>query len=165
MAGTIETAGNQVEMTTGAAAAKLEQAAGHKNMLQLIQLRWLAVIGQVTTIAVVTLGLGISLPLPQMLTVLACLIAFNIASHLRWHEQPMVTNRELFFALLVDVGSLTAQLYFTGGTANPFAFLYLLQVILGAVLLERRSTWIIVAVTSLCLAGLSLYSVPLARPP
>lgn len=142
----------------------VERAAGHQNMLQLIQLRWFAVIGQITTIAVVTAGFGISLPLPQMLAILACLIGFNIASHLRWHEQQFVANGELFLALLVDVGSLTAQLYFSGGTTNPFAFLYLLQVILSAILLETWSTWTIVAITSLCLAGLSMLSKPLALP-
>ena len=31
--------------------AHVEYAAGHKNMLQLIELRWIAVIGQITTIA------------------------------------------------------------------------------------------------------------------
>ncbi len=138
--------------------------AGHKNMLHLIQLRWLAVVGQITTISVATTAFGIQLPLPQMLAVLACLIAFNIGSHLRWHEQQEVSNRELFFALLVDVGSLTAQLYFSGGITNPFASLYLLQVILSAVLLRTRSTWIIMLITSLCLAGLSLLSKPLDLP-
>lgn len=152
-------------MMKQSAASEVENSAGHKNMLQLIQLRWFAVFGQITTICAVTLGFGISLPLPQMLAVLACLIAFNIASHLRWHEEPLVTNRELFFALLVDVASLTAQLYFTGGTANPFVFLYLLQVTLGAMLLDRRSVWLIVAITSACLAGLALYNKPLALPP
>ena len=141
-----------------------ESPVGHENMLQLIQLRWLAVFGQITTIAVVTLGFGIRLPLPQMLAVLACLIAFNLGSHLRWHEQRVVTNNELFFALLVDVASLTAQLYFSGGTTNPFAFLYLLQVILSAVLLKAWTTWIFVAITCACLAGLSLFSEPLALP-
>lgn len=152
------------EEAATATATTAENAAGHKNMLQLIQLRWLAVIGQITTISVVTLGFGIRLPLPQMLAVLACLIAFNIASQLRWHERQVVSNRELFFALLVDVASLTAQLYFSGGTTNPFAFLYLLQVILSAVLLEAWSTWTIVAVTGSCLAGLALLSKPLAIP-
>ena len=142
-------------------AASAENAAGHKNMQQLIHLRWFAVMGQITTIAVVILGFGIHLPLPQMLAVLACLIAFNIGSQLRWHESRVVKNNELFFALLVDVGSLTAQLYFSGGTTNPFAFLYLLQVIISAVLLEAWSTWTIVAITSACLAGLSLFSKPL----
>jgi two-component system sensor histidine kinase RegB len=145
-------------------ASSFEPAVGHENMLQLIQLRWIAVVGQITTITVVTLGFGIRLPLPHMLEVLACLIAFNIASHLRWHESRAATNRELFFALLVDVGILTAQLYLSGGTTNPFAFLYLLQIILSAVLLEAWSTWTIVAVTSACLAGLSMFSHPLVLP-
>lgn len=159
---TLEVASTLKERWTGA--ASVENAAGHKNMRQLIELRWIAVIGQITTIAGVTLGLGIQLPLVRMLEVLICLIAFNIASQLRWHERRVVTNSELFFALLVDVGSLTAQLYLSGGTTNPFAFLYLLQVILSAVLLEAWWTWTIVAVTIVCLAGLSLYSGPLVLP-
>jgi len=145
-------------------ADNLSYAAGHKNMQQLIQLRWLAVIGQITTIAVVTLGFDIKLPLAGMLDVLACLIAFNIASQLRWHEQQVVTNGELLLALLVDVGSLTGQLYLSGGTANPFVSLYLLQVILSAVLLEGWATWLIVGVTAACVAGLALFAKPLVLP-
>jgi two-component system, sensor histidine kinase RegB len=142
-----------------------EGASGHKNMLQLIRLRWIAVYGQIITIVVVIFGFDIQLPLPHMLEVLACQVAFNIASHLRWHERPFVTSRELFMALLVDVGMLTAQLYLSGGATNPFAFVYLLQVIICAVLLEAWSTWLIVAITSLCFAGLSNFYVPLSLPP
>jgi two-component system sensor histidine kinase RegB len=145
-------------------AADVEYVAGHKNMLQLIELRWIAVIGQVTTIAAAILVFDVRLPLVQMLEVLACLIAFNVASHLRWHEHRPVTNNELFLALLVDVASLTMQLYLSGGTTNPFAFLYLLQVILSAVLLEAWSTWTIVAITLACLAGLSVFARPLPLP-
>jgi two-component system sensor histidine kinase RegB len=145
-------------------AADVEYAAGHKNMLQLIELRWIAVIGQVTTIAAAILVFGVQLPLVQMLEVLACLIAFNVASHLRWHEHRPVNNNELFLALLVDVASLTIQLYLSGGTTNPFAFLYLLQVILSAVLLEAWSTWTIVGITLACLAGLSVFAQPLPLP-
>jgi len=146
------------------AATSVEIAAGHENMLQLVELRWLAVIGQVVTIYVVSTVLGIALPLPQMLTVLACLVIFNLFCQLRWHKRREVANSELFLALLVDVASLTAQLYFSGGTANPFAFLFLLQVILGAVLLETWATWIIVAITCASLACLSLFYQPLPLP-
>ncbi len=145
-------------------AADVEYVAGHKNMLQLIELRWIAVIGQITTIAGAILVFGVRLPLVQMLEVLACLIAFNVASHLRWHEHRPVTNNELFLALLVDVASLTMQLYLSGGTTNPFAFLFLLQVILSAVLLEAWSTWTIVGITLACLAGLSIFAKPLPLP-
>jgi len=133
-------------------------------MLQLIELRWIAVIGQVTTIAGAILIFDINLPLVHMLQVLACLIAFNIASHLRWHERRPVANSELFMALLVDVATLTVQLYLSGGTTNPFAFLYLLQIIISAVLLEAWSTWTIVAITIACLGALAVYAQPLALP-
>ncbi|MFN3791751.1 ATP-binding protein [Massilia sp.] len=147
-----------------AAAANVEFAAGHKNMLQLIELRWIAVIGQVTTIASAILIFEIELPLLPMLQVLACLIAFNVASHLRWHERRPVSNTEMFMALLVDVASLTVLLYLSGGITNPFAFLYLLQVILSAVLLEAMWTWTIVLITIACMAGLAMYAQPLALP-
>jgi two-component system sensor histidine kinase RegB len=147
-----------------AAAANVEYAAGHANMLQLIELRWIAVIGQITTIAAAILVFDVKLPLVPMLEVLACLLAFNIASHLRWHERVPVTNREVFLALLVDVATLTVQLYLSGGPSNPFAFLYLLQVILSAVLLEAWMTWTMVVITLACLAGLAVFAKPLALP-
>jgi len=166
MASNVETAaGTDTADGRRMVASEVESAAGHKNMQQLIQMRWIAVVGQITTIAVVTYVFHIDLPVSYMLQVLACLIAFNVGSQLRWHEVRVVTNRELFLALLVDVGILTAQLYLSGGTRNPFAFLYLLQVILSAVLLEAWSTWTIVGITSLCLGGLALFSHPLALPP
>ncbi|MEP7101921.1 MAG: sensor histidine kinase, partial [Burkholderiales bacterium] len=147
-----------------AGAASFDHAAGLKNMQQLIQLRWIAVVGQVVTIAAVHFGFGIRLPLDHMGEVLACLIAFNIASLLRCRLRRDVSNTELFVALLVDVAMLTAQLYLSGGATNPFVFLYLLQVILGAVLLKPWSTWTMVAVTCVCFAGLALLSRPLALP-
>ncbi|MDB5935742.1 MAG: prrB [Massilia sp.] len=146
------------------AAAPAEHAAGYRNMQHLIELRWIAVVGQIITIATVTLGFGVQLPLPAMLKVLACLVAFNIFSQLRWQEERVVTNGQVFLALLMDVFSLTAQLYLSGGMNNPFVFLYLLQVILSAVLLEQWSTWTIVGIVGLCLAVLALFAEPLALP-
>ena len=142
-----------------------EDSTGLENMRQLIQLRWIAVVGQIVTIAVVNFGFDIHLPLRQMSVVLICLVAFNIGSMLRWRAHHEVTNGELFFALLVDVTTLTAQLYLSGGATNPFSFLYLLQVILGAVLLEAWSVWTMVAITAACFTGLALYFRPLALPP
>lgn len=144
--------------------AHVDEATGLKNMQQLIQLRWIAVVGQIATIAVVHFGFRIHLPLDPMLAALACLVLFNIASLLRWRRDREVLNRELFVALLVDVAVLTAQLYLSGGAMNPFVSLYLLQVILGAVLLKRWSTWTMVAITTACFAGLALLSGPLALP-
>jgi len=147
-----------------AGVASLDNATGHQNMQQLIQLRWFAVVGQVVTILVVHYGFAIRLPLDHMLQVLACLALFNMVSLLRSRNHRRVTNGELFLALLVDVATLTAQLYLSGGATNPFVFLFLLQVTLGAVLLKPWSTWTIVVITSICFAGLALFSRPLALP-
>ena len=149
----------------GASSAPFDDPSGRENMQQLIQLRWIAVIGQVVTIGVVHYGLHISLPLHDMFVVLLCLVAFNAASLLRLRFSREVTNGMLFVALLVDVSTLTAQLYLSGGTTNPFVFLYLLQVILGAVLLRPWSVWTIVGIASGCLAGLTVFYRPLAWPP
>lgn len=164
MDGSITPAESSLWAPDGAAHDHAGQATRHQNMLRLIQLRWIAVIGQISTIVIVQAGFGIVLPLPQMLQILVCLVAFNVASILRWRQGRRVTNAALFFALLVDVATLTGQLYFSGGITNPFVFLFLLQVILGALLLEVWSTWTVVGMIALCIVVLSLFSTPLSLP-
>ncbi|SDM57614.1 two-component system, sensor histidine kinase RegB [Oryzisolibacter propanilivorax] len=142
-------------------ARSADTTAGLKNLQQLIQLRWLAVIGQVFTIEVAHYGLGLTLPLREMLLVVACLAAFNTVSRLRLRAAFSVRPIELLLALLVDVTVLTVQLYLSGGAGNPFIYLYLLQVTLGAVLLPSRHLWTLVAVTTLCVALLTRFHLPL----
>ena len=50
MPGKIEIVPNREVLERGAVAAEMEHPAGHQNMKLLIQLRWLAVIGQISTI-------------------------------------------------------------------------------------------------------------------
>jgi two-component system, sensor histidine kinase RegB len=139
--------------------------ANRKNLALLIQLRWIAVLGQVVTILVVHFGLDIALPLPQMALVLGALLALNGLSHL-WLQRPLqVSSRALFIALLLDVAALTTQLYFSGGATNPFTALYLLQIALAAVLLRARGAWIVVAVTCLAFIALIRLHQPLAVQP
>ena len=145
--------------------AIFDDQTGRENMRQLIQLRWIAVVGQIVTIAVVHFGFRFPLPLHDMSVVLLFLVAFNAVSMLRWRDPHQVTNSMLFVSLLVDVSTLTAQLYLSGGTTNPFVFLYLLQVILGAVLLRAWAVWTIVAITAACFAGLTVLYRPLVLPP
>lgn len=130
-------------------------ATGRKNMLQLIHLRWIAVLGQVMTIVVARFLLDLALPLKAMLALVLLLALFNVGSMLLLRAGRRVSNTQLFVALLADVGILTAQLHFSGGASNPFIFLYLLQLTLAAVLLTPRSTWIMVGITSTCFAWLA----------
>lgn len=135
--------------------------AGLRNMQQLIQLRWIAVVGQVATILVVQYGLGVALPLEPMSAVLAGLVLFNLASQAWWRRRAQVSHAALLVGLLVDVASLTVQLYLSGGIGNPFVFLFLLQVVLGTVLLRSPWSWAIAAAAALCVTGLAVVPAPL----
>ncbi|MDB5955143.1 ATP-binding protein [Ramlibacter sp.] len=139
-----------------------ERLAHRRNLLQLVELRWLAVAGQLLTILLVQSLLHVPLPLREMLTLMAVLAVFNVAGWLRTRLPLRVIHAELFAGLLVDVAILTGQLYFSGGISNPFAFLFLLQVAVGSLLLRPRYVWGLVLVTTCALAALTRWHRPLA---
>lgn len=134
----------------------IQETTNRKNLLLLVLLRWLAVVGQVGAIGIASLWLGFDLPLASMGCVLLFLIGLNLVSLRRSRSLVPVTNLELLIELLLDVSALTVQLYLSGGATNPFVSLFLLQAILGAVLLRAWATWTVVAVASGCYVGLML---------
>lgn len=141
-----------------------ERLAGRRNLLLLVQLRWLAVAGQLATIAAAHWLLEVPLPLAEMLALLALLALFNGVSWLRSRLALPVRNGELFAGLLVDVAVLTGQLFYAGGIGNPFIYLYLLQVAVGSVLLRPHFLWAMVGLTTVCFAGLTQWHRPLGLP-
>jgi two-component system sensor histidine kinase RegB len=144
---------------------KSGDATGRKNLALLIQFRWIAVLGQVATMAVVSLWLGVALPLPAMIALLVALIALNLASVLWLRSGAEVNERGLLLSLVLDVLVLTGQLYLSGGATNPFVFLYILQVTLAAVLLDTRAAAAVGVLTAAAFAGLTVFNQPLLLPP
>jgi two-component system sensor histidine kinase RegB len=142
-----------------------ERAVGRDNLLQLVELRWLAVAGQLATILLTHFAFGIALPLAAMLGVLVVLVALNLISLVAIRRQRTTTNAELFGALLLDVACLSEQLYLSGGATNPFISLFLLQVVLGAVLLKEAWAWALVLATSIAFAWLTRFYRPITLPP
>ncbi|AIT06566.1 histidine kinase [Sphingomonas taxi] len=138
--------------------------AAARNMRLLVLLRWMAVGGQAAAILIVHYGLGIHLPVVAMGVVLAALVMLNAMTWLGHPHWP-VTNFQLFGSLACDVVALSVQLYLSGGASNPFVSLYLLQVVMGAVLLHAWSSWALVALTTVAFGLVALLSPPLALPP
>ena len=135
------------------------------NLLQLVHLRWLAFAGQFATILGVVFLLEVRLPLTEMLLVLSLLGVFNLASWLRFRTTVgEIANGELFIGLLVDLFLLTALLYYSGGITNPFIYLYLLQIAVGAVLLKPRYIWLFVILAVACFLWLIEWHLPLILP-
>ncbi|MBB5710966.1 ATP-binding protein [Sphingomonas xinjiangensis] len=137
--------------------------AARRNLLLLSHLRWLAVGGQLATILAVHMLLGVRLPMTPMLLTLFVLVMVNLLALTLYLKGP-VNNTTLLATLIMDVGCLSVQLYFSGGATNPFLALYLLQVVLGAVLLEAWSSWLLVALTSGALGILALWAPSLDLP-
>lgn len=119
----------------GVRAAVAPHAVAARNMRLLVQLRWIAVGGQLLTILAVHFGLGLPLPMAPMLAVVAVLAVVNPVVRRISYSRP-IGQEAILAALLLDVAALAIQLYFSGGAANPFISLFLLQLVLGAILLE-----------------------------
>src|SRR3546814_5282134 len=108
--------------------------------------------------------MDIGLPLAPLLAAVAVLAAINGVSLLLLRRRRAVTNAELTAALLFDVAALAWQLHHSGGLTNPFASPFLLQVVIGAILLTPQSSWAIVTATLAGLAALRVDPTPLLLP-
>ena len=124
------------------------------NFRWLIMLRWGAIAGQIATVAVAGLGLGIALPLAPLAVVLALELATNVACTLWVRGARQVHEGMLAALMLADVAFLTALLSLTGGPFNPFSCLYLVNIALAAVVLRPAWTWTLVVGSLACFGAL-----------
>jgi two-component system sensor histidine kinase RegB len=104
----------------------------------LLYLRVVAIVGQSLTIALVCRWWHLPLPLGAMAAAIAVLALAAVLSALRLRVSMPVVQEEIALQLLIDVAQLTALLYLSGGTTNPFASLYLLPMAFAAVALSWR---------------------------
>ena len=154
----------------------LAGAAGVRSMLQprerrgsppstidsrlILNIRWLALSGQLLALLFTFLVLEIPIPIGPALFVIGLSVAMNV-----WQTRRTIIMRhgrdQSFLALVFDVGQLTALLYFTGGLLNPFSVLLLSPVVVSATILQRRETLGLIALVAGCVTFLSLFNMPL----
>lgn len=144
--------------------SSIQDTANRRNLRLIVLLRWAAVAGQLATIAIVYYGMGLALPLAPMTAVLWLLIGWNGVALLRLRSARPISRGELFTGLLVDVAALTVQLYLSGGATNPFVSLFLLQVMLGAVLLDMKRATALAGATLAAFVLLIFRHRPLVLP-
>lgn len=112
---------------------QLQLTASPRKFLQmLLWLRLLAVIGQSLTVTIAERVLDISLPLEPLGLAIGALAVTATLTAVRLSTKLPVTQLELALQLLIDVLQLTAVLYMSGGTTNPFASLFLIPVVFAA---------------------------------
>lgn len=133
------------------------------HLRRLVLLRGIAIGGQIVTVAFVSGALEIPLPLLPLAAGIGFLALFNLASWLRLRFHQPVSDGELFAQILVDVAVFSALLYLTGGAANPFASMYVLNLAIAAVALPPTYTWNVAAVAAGCYLLLIFFNTPLTH--
>ena len=146
------------------AAQPASRSASWRNVLLLMQLRWIAVFGQLATIVAVTQLLGAHLPLAPLLLAPLLLMVVNLATASLLQRRREFSQGELLAALIIDVCALGWQLYHSGGATNPFTFLFLLQIVIGTVILRPSRSWVIAMLACVSLLVLTFFYVPLQLP-
>jgi two-component system sensor histidine kinase RegB len=139
----------------------LSQAPLSKNLQRLFLLRSISVVAQSLTFALAYWVLEMQLPWAEMVLVTVMLALLNLATWIRLRRNWPVSSVEFFAQLMVDVFALTALLYFSGGSTNPFISLYLLPLTIAAAALPWAYTWVMAAITISCYTVLLFYYVPL----
>jgi len=137
------------------------------NATWLLKLRWVAVVGQLVTIAGSEFFFQTQIP---MAWAMAIVIAITAISNLfltfwfrRWKQfedrseadpAPVPGDLVLGLVMVMDMLSLTALLFTTGGPNNPFCLFFFVNLSLSALMVNRRWAWAINGLTIVCFAGL-----------
>ena len=119
----------------------------------LMQLRWFAVVGQLATVSAVAKFYPVPLPLAPLFALIGFTAATNLAYTI-WlvtHERPAAEAAESEDALFrtgvasllmtLDMLTLAAMLYFSGGVDNPFSLFFFVNIAVAGIILRPRWAW------------------------
>ncbi|MCA9195248.1 MAG: HAMP domain-containing histidine kinase [Planctomycetales bacterium] len=141
-----------------------------------LQLRWVAVLGQLLTLAVVTWGLRIELRGVSLLSMIGVTAISNAAYWfwlIRLHRSGVTRTDRLSGdgvlgdqvitgLLLLDICTLTGMLYFSGGLTNPFALFYFVNIAVAGAIVTPIWAWMCWLATVAGVFLLMLDSVPIS---
>ena len=126
------------------------------NLTWLVHLHWWAILGQAAIVAGGHFLTSIGLPVGTLAVVLVGEVIANLAL---WAmaRRARATDGVIAAVMVADALVLTIVLDLTGGAANPFSTLYLVNVALAAVLLPPRWSWLILVASLGGFGGLFLH--------
>ena len=127
----------------------------------LIKIRWIAIVGQLSAIFFVTLVIKIEIPFFEALIIILLSVALNFYSYLEERINKTISNIKAFLFLLFDTLQLGILLFLTGGIVNPFSILILAPVITSASYLPALLTVILSSISIIIIIVLNFYFVPL----
>ncbi|MEL6585455.1 MAG: sensor histidine kinase, partial [Pseudomonadota bacterium] len=127
----------------------------------LINLRWLAILGQTVTVVLVSLVFSLTLQLGLCLIAIGASVIANLVAMTVYPPNHRLSEREAFAFLLFDLLQLAFLLFLTGGLNNPFALLFLAPVTISATALSLRSTLVLAVLAIGLISTLTFVHLPL----
>jgi len=128
-----------------------------------INLRWIAIIGQLITINVIYFIFNFDFDLIfENLIILIGLLSNLYLIYINKNTQ--LSDKTAFVFLLIDILQLTCLIYLSGGVANPFAIFLIIPSILSSLYLGFRSNILLVSITILIIIFLTFFYQPLPSP-
>lgn len=119
----------------------------------LLYLRWGALFCQVLLILAVYSFFETALPFGILAAIIAFAALSNVVFHILTRKKTIIPMWLTALVLFLDVVLLTILLSQTGGPMNPFTFLYLIHITLGAVLMRPVWSWSLTLFSILCYAS------------
>ena len=114
-----------------------------------LTLRWGTILCQILLFAAVHLLFAMTVPV-----LVLGLIGFEVVSNLAFawliREKKQIPTPLFAGVMFLDIALLTALLALSGGAMNPFTFLYLVHIVVGAILLPGVMAWSLAAFTAAC---------------
>jgi two-component system sensor histidine kinase RegB len=131
------------------------------NLRRLLLVRAGAVAGWLLMLGFLAWHLELRLLYTGMLALLAIWVVVSAAIWLYWRRREEVADAVFFAQLLFDIAILTALLYLSGGSTNPFTLLLLLPLVVSAAMLPGSYSWMLAGATVLCYTLLLYSYIPL----
>jgi len=125
-----------------------------------VRLRYGMVFGGAATLGCVAGVLGSHCVSPWALVPLFCVLITNVWLHRVARGSVRSPQAMLGVIFAFDTLCLTSVLALTDGPMNPFTLLYLVQITLAAVVLQKQWTWVLGMLSAVCFGLLFFLHVP-----
>jgi two-component system, sensor histidine kinase RegB len=146
---------------TDLAAAEFRQPSRYVRLDTILRLRWLAVLGQLAAVFIVSQGLNFEFAVVPCLVIIALSAMINLVVQSIFNPMQRLEPVWAAALLALNIVELAGLLFLTGGLQNPFSFLFLAPVLISATALPVRMTMALGFVAVACASNLVFYHYPL----
>jgi two-component system sensor histidine kinase RegB len=126
-------------------------------LLTLINIRWVAILGQFITISIVYFYFNFSFNIEYCYLLVLFSSFLNIFLQIKSKKTELLSNKQATFSILYDLFQLSGLLFLTGGLTNPFSILIVAPITTAAGFLNLRSSILIGFLSIVLIIILSLF--------